>query len=102
MNIVCTTSFTFEGHRITEYKGLVRGIVVRAPTIAQGILGGLKKVIGGRIEAYRDMCEQVRGEALQTCSSTLSNLGPTQSSGCDMSPRRSWKVPRKYSATAPR
>jgi uncharacterized protein YbjQ (UPF0145 family) len=51
MSIPCTTSFSFEGLRITEYKGVVRGIVVRAPTIAQGILGGLKKVIGGRIES---------------------------------------------------
>ncbi|MCH2133935.1 MAG: YbjQ family protein [Phycisphaerales bacterium] len=65
MSIPCTTSFSFEGHRITEYKGLVRGIVVRAPTISQGILGGLKRVVGGRIESYRAMCEQVRGEALE-------------------------------------
>ena len=34
-----TTTFTIEGHQIVEYKGLVRGIIVRAPTIAQGIVG---------------------------------------------------------------
>src|ERR1017187_2917896 len=44
-----TTTFTIEGYHITEYKGLVRGIIVRAPTIAQGIVGGLKGIIGGRI-----------------------------------------------------
>ncbi|PYP09403.1 MAG: hypothetical protein DMD56_10975, partial [Gemmatimonadetes bacterium] len=37
-----TTTFSIEGYRITEYKGLVRGIVVRSPTIGQGFLGGLK------------------------------------------------------------
>ena len=31
-----TTTFSIEGYRITEYKGLVRGIVVRSPTISQG------------------------------------------------------------------
>src|SRR5207249_11783755 len=30
-----TTTFSIEGYRITEYKGLVRGIVVRSPTIGQ-------------------------------------------------------------------
>jgi uncharacterized protein YbjQ (UPF0145 family) len=46
-----------------EYKGLVRGIVVRAPTIGQGILGGLKTIVGGQIGAYTEMCEQTRQQA---------------------------------------
>jgi uncharacterized protein YbjQ (UPF0145 family) len=58
-----TTTFSFDGYRITEYKGLVRGIVVRAPTISQGILGGLKSIIGGQIGAYTEMCEQTRQQA---------------------------------------
>lgn len=58
--MIVTTTFTVEGYSIIEYKGLVRGIIVRAPTIAQGILGGLKNLIGGRIGAYTEMCEQAR------------------------------------------
>jgi len=58
-----TTTFTIEGCRIVEYKGLVRGIVVRAPTIGQGFLGGLKSIIGGQIGAYAEMCEQARQQA---------------------------------------
>ncbi len=65
MGIPCTTTFEFQGQTIIEYKGLVRGIVVRAPTISQGFFGGLKKIVGGRIGAFREMCEQARGEALQ-------------------------------------
>jgi len=63
MGIQVTTTFTFEGYRIKEYKGVVRGIVVRSPTIAQGILGGLKNIIGGNIESYAEMCEQARRHA---------------------------------------
>ena len=63
MNIPVTTTFTIEGYRIKEYKGIVRGIIVRAPTIVQGILGGLKNIIGGRIGAYTEMCEQARQQA---------------------------------------
>jgi len=58
-----TTTLAFEGYRIKEYKGVVRGIVVRAPTISQGIMGGLKSIIGGNIGAYTEMCEQAREEA---------------------------------------
>ena len=39
-----TTTFSFDGYRITEYKGVVRGIVVRSPTLGQGFLGGLKQI----------------------------------------------------------
>jgi uncharacterized protein YbjQ (UPF0145 family) len=63
MRMQVTTTFTIEGYRIKEYKGMVRGIIVRAPTIAQGILGGLKNIIGGRIGAYTEMCEQARQQA---------------------------------------
>ncbi|MBM43644.1 MAG: hypothetical protein CMJ36_01330 [Phycisphaerae bacterium] len=65
MSIPITTTFEIEGYRIVEYKGVVRGIVVRAPTIAQGILGGLKSVVGGKIGAYTDMCEQTRSDAFE-------------------------------------
>jgi len=58
-----TTTFSFEGQRITQYKGLVRGIIVRSPTITQGFLGGLKSIIGGQIGAYAEMCEQARQQA---------------------------------------
>ncbi len=58
-----TTTFDFQGYRIVEYKGLVRGIIVRAPTIAQGFIGGLSNIIGGRIGAYGEMCEQARSQA---------------------------------------
>jgi len=58
-----TTTFDFEGYRIVQYLGVVRGIIVRAPTITQGIIGGLKSIIGGQIGAYAEMCEQARIQA---------------------------------------
>ena len=62
-NLPVTTTFTIEGYRIRQYLGVVRGIIVRAPTISQGILGGLKSIIGGNIGAYTEMCEQARQQA---------------------------------------
>ncbi len=63
MALPVTTTNSIEGHRIVEYLGIVRGIVVRSPTIMQGLLGGLKAMVGGRIGAYTDMCEQTRVQA---------------------------------------
>ncbi len=65
--IIVSTTFDVQGRRIREYKGVVRGITVRAPTIAQGILGGLKSIIGGQIGAYTEMCEQTRQAAYDLC-----------------------------------
>ena len=59
-------------HRI---QGLVRGIIVRAPTIAQGIVGGLKNIIGGRVGAYTEMCEQARQQAYDSMLMHAKELG---------------------------
>ncbi len=61
--MIASTTFTIDGYDTTETKGLVRGIIVRSPTISQGILGGLKNIIGGKIGAYTAMCEQTRSQA---------------------------------------
>ena len=68
--MLTSTTFDLPGWRITEQRGLVRGIVVRSPTIAQGLMGGLKSIVGGRIGAYTEMCEQARGQASTKCFST--------------------------------
>src|SRR2546423_15446682 len=73
--MLITTTFDFAGYRITEYKGLVRGIIVRAPTIAQGTVGGLKNIIGGRIGAYTEMCEQARQQAYDSRVQHAEELG---------------------------
>jgi uncharacterized protein YbjQ (UPF0145 family) len=64
-HIPVTTTFTIEGFHIKQYLGVVRGLIVRSPTISQGILGGLKSIVGGQIGAYTEMCEQTRQQAYE-------------------------------------
>lgn len=73
--MLVVTTFEVQGYRIAEYKGLVRGIIVRSPTIAQGILGGLKNIIGGKIGAYTEMCEQTRQQAFDSMIQHAAQLG---------------------------
>ena len=63
--MITTTGNDVSGHVITDYLGIVRGIVVRSPTIGQGMLGGLKQIIGGNIESYATVCETAREEAYE-------------------------------------
>ena len=75
MAMPVTTTFTIEGYRIREYRGIVRGIIVRSPTIVQGIVGGLKNIIGGKIGAYTEMCEQARQQAYDLLLQHAEELG---------------------------
>ena len=70
-----TTTFSIEGYKIVDYRGLVRGITVRAPTISQGFFGGLKNIIGGQINAYTEMCEQARSHAYDQMVQHAKELG---------------------------
>ena len=45
--MIVTTGNDVAGYSISEYLGIVRGIVVRSPSITQGFLGGLKQIVGG-------------------------------------------------------
>ena len=73
--MIVSTTFGVEGRRVREYKGLVRGLTVRAPTISQGILGGLKSIVGGQIGAYSEMCEQARQTAYDLMVEHARQLG---------------------------
>ncbi len=70
-----TTGNEIEGHRIQEYLGVVRGIVVRAPSIGQGISGALSSIFGGNIGAYEEMCDHARQQAYNRMVAHAGQLG---------------------------
>lgn len=61
--MIVTTGNEIAERSITSYIGIVRGIVVRSPSITQGFFGGLKQIIGGNIESYAQVCEVAREDA---------------------------------------
>ncbi len=61
--MIVTTGNEVEMGKISQYLGVVRGIVVRSPSISQGIMGGLKSIVGGNIEEFAQVCEAARVEA---------------------------------------
>ena len=73
--MITTTGNEVANHSITNYLGVVRGIVVRSPTITQGVLGGLKTIIGGNNAAFAKVCEDARQEAFDRMVAHAEELG---------------------------
>ena len=61
--MIVTTGMNVDGREVTQYLGVVRGIVVRATGIGRGIIGGIKSIAGGNIEEWTVVCEAARMEA---------------------------------------
>ena len=61
--MIVTTGMDVDGRQVTQYLGVVRGIVVRATGIGRGIVGGIKSIAGGNIEEWTVVCEAARMEA---------------------------------------
>lgn len=61
--MIVTTGFEIQGKQISQYLGVVRGIVVRATGLGRGIIGGFKSLAGGNIEEWTVVCEAARMEA---------------------------------------
>lgn len=72
--LVSTTS-ELEGYRIKEYKGVVRGVTVRQPTIGQSLSANLERLKGGHISAYAAMCDRARDQAYEECLAHARELG---------------------------
>jgi uncharacterized protein YbjQ (UPF0145 family) len=75
LKLTVTTGPFVDGHEIVEYLGIVRGIVVRAASIAQGIRGAVKSFFGGNVTAYEEVCEQARSDAFKKVARQALEIG---------------------------
>ncbi|HEY3097584.1 MAG TPA: YbjQ family protein [Methylomirabilota bacterium] len=58
-----TTANDFAGYRIAEYRGVVRGIVVRSRSVLGNLGASVQTFFGGNITLYTDLCERARQDA---------------------------------------
>jgi uncharacterized protein YbjQ (UPF0145 family) len=70
-----TTTFGFEGYKITRYKGVVRGITVRSRSVVGNFVGGLQTLVGGNITVYTELCEHARLEAFDLMMQHAQQIG---------------------------
>ena len=73
--LIVTTGNDVAGHEIVKYLAIVRGIVVRATGIGQGLLGSLRALGGGNIVEFTEVCEAARHDAYQQMLQHATEMG---------------------------
>jgi uncharacterized protein YbjQ (UPF0145 family) len=69
------TSEHVTGHRITETKGQVFGLVVRSRGLGGNIMAGLRSLVGGEIKEYTELLEEARRHAVDRLVENASSMG---------------------------
>jgi uncharacterized protein YbjQ (UPF0145 family) len=72
--IVATTPYV-AGHRVTETKGQVFGLVVRSRGFAGNFTAGLRSIVGGEIKEYTQLLEDTRRQAIDRLVKNASLMG---------------------------
>ncbi len=70
-----STTNEFEGYRVRQYLGIVRGITVRSRSIIGAFGAGLQQIVGGNITLYTELCEDARQEAFELMMQHAADLG---------------------------
>jgi len=73
--MIVTTGIAITGHEIDHIIGIVRGVVVRSPNIAQSFLGSFQAIGGGNIEMFADVCDQARQHAFDRMVKHAQEMG---------------------------
>jgi len=72
--IVATTPF-LAGHRVTESKGHVYGLVVRSRGLGGNIAAAVRSLAGGEIKEYTELLEDTRRQAIDRMVQNATLMG---------------------------
>lgn len=78
-----TTTPTFEGHRITNYHGVVFGEVVAGVNFLKDFGAGLRNIFGGRSSGYESELVNARNKALAEMKERAEKMGANGIVGVD-------------------
>ena len=70
-----TTAMGFDGYRIVQHRGVVRGIVVRSRSVVGTIGASIQTLFGGNITLYTELCERARQDAFDLMLQHGAELG---------------------------
>ena len=63
--MIVTTTPSIEGHRITEYLGLVTGEVILGANVVRDFFASVRDVVGGRSGSYEKVLRHARDAAVE-------------------------------------
>jgi uncharacterized protein YbjQ (UPF0145 family) len=73
--MIIATTPSIAGHRVTETKGQVFGLVVRSRGLAGNLAAGLRSIVGGEIHEYTQLLEDTRRQAIDRMVKNATMVG---------------------------
>jgi uncharacterized protein YbjQ (UPF0145 family) len=73
--MIVTTAPFVAGHRVSESKGHVFGLVVRSRGLGGNIAASLRSLVGGEIHEYTELLEDTRRQALDRMIKNATLMG---------------------------
>ena len=73
--MITTTTETIPNKEIDQILGIARGSTVRARSIGNDILAGLKTLVGGEVEEYTKLQAEAREQAFQRMTNDAKKMG---------------------------
>ena len=82
--MLITTTPSFEGKKIVEYKGIVFGEVVSGVNFIKDFMGGLRAIVGGRSGTYENELAEARDKAVEEMMHRAKKMGANAVVGVDV------------------
>ena len=82
--MIITTTPSIEGHRITQYHGVVVGEAIMGANIVRDMFAGITDILGGRSGAYEEKLMHARTTALAELEERAAALGADAVVGVDL------------------
>ena len=73
--MIISTTEKVPNQEVKEILGIVKGSTVRAKHVGKDIFAGLKSIVGGELEAYTELLNEAREEALDRLTVDAQKLG---------------------------
>ncbi len=73
--MLLSTTPTFEGRAIREYKGVVTGETIIGANIVKDFFAGIRDVVGGRSGSYEQVLRKAKDSAMQEMMARAEDMG---------------------------
>ena len=81
--MIITTTPSIEGHKITDYKGIVVGEAIMGANVVRDVFASITDIVGGRSGAYESKLQDARETALRELEDRAREKGANAVVGVD-------------------
>src|SRR5688572_31392758 len=82
--MIVSTTPSIEGHKITEYCGVIAGEAILGANLFKDLFAGIRDIVGGRSAAYEKELQRARDIAMQELQQRAQELGANAVVGIDL------------------